>query len=181
MASGGPVISTMGGARVGRGVLRGAVVGHCGHSGHGDVRCAVGAAVGAGAGECQASLGSQDSVAGDGARCGASKATWEKRGRLHQAFPKPIGSMVLLYMVTFTINIPQMLVYHIHGSYGKQSGTCNLQCFQTDSLVGNKTVFADGWACRTIRNLINQGFARAWRQQSNPVLIQASSFRGYRR
>jgi hypothetical protein len=96
---------------VGRGVLRGAVVGHCGHSGHGDVRAAVGAAVGAGAGECQASgLGSQDSVAGDGARCGASGAS-EKQGRLHQAFPKPIGSMVLLYMVTFTINIPQMLVY----------------------------------------------------------------------
>jgi hypothetical protein len=39
---------------------------------------------------------------------------------------KPIGSMVLLYMVTFTINIPQMLayilyiyIYTIHGSYGK--------------------------------------------------------------
>jgi hypothetical protein len=25
--------------------------------------------------------------------------------------PLPIGSMVLLYMVTFTINIPQMLAY----------------------------------------------------------------------
>ena len=76
---------------------------------------------------------------------------------------------------------PNVSIYTIHVSYGKQSGTCNLQCFQTDSSVGNKTVFADGWACRTIRNLINQGFARAWRQQSNPVLIQASSFRGYRR
>ena len=30
----------------------------------------------------------------------------------------PIGSMVLLYMVTFTIIIPQMLAYTIHGSYG---------------------------------------------------------------
>ena len=33
-------------------------------------------------------------------------------------YPIPIGSMVLLYMVTFTINIPPMLVYiyTIHGS-----------------------------------------------------------------
>ena len=34
-----------------------------------------------------------------------------------------MGSMVLVYMVTFTINIPQMLayiyIYTIHGSYGK--------------------------------------------------------------
>ena len=26
-------------------------------------------------------------------------------------YPIPIGSMVLLYMITFTINIPQMLAY----------------------------------------------------------------------
>jgi hypothetical protein len=34
----------------------------------------------------------------------------------------PIGSMVLLYMVAFSINIPPMLayvsIYTIHGSYG---------------------------------------------------------------
>ena len=39
-----------------------------------------------------------------------------------ESWPYPIGSMVLLYMVTFTINIPQMLaciyIYIIHGYYG---------------------------------------------------------------
>jgi len=33
-----------------------------------------------------------------------------------ESWPYPIGSMVLLYMVTFTINIPQMLAY-IYISY----------------------------------------------------------------
>ena len=59
------MINTMGGALVGTGVLLGAVVGQCGHLGHG----AVDEGDGDGTGERQeASPGSQDSVAGDGAK-----------------------------------------------------------------------------------------------------------------
>ena len=42
---------------------------------------------------------------------------WQTRLAIYINHYIPIGSMALLYMVTFTINILQML-YTIHGSYG---------------------------------------------------------------
>ena len=50
-----------------------------------------------------------------GSLCGAVRCTWPLYDRNSVRFsmflPYPIGSMVLLYMVTFTINIPPMLAY----------------------------------------------------------------------